>query len=186
MSIRWNQVTELQAKGRLYACGYCGAKVRPSRGYIAENEGYHIAICPHCTQPTFLKPNQQTPGASYGNEVSELPGDIKGMYTEVRKSMQVSAYTVAVLGCRKILMHIGVEKGAEQGKSFAHYIDHLDEQNFFPPGGKEWVDQIRQVGNIANHEIRIMAAEDAKALINFVEMILKFIYEFPSKVAKPE
>jgi hypothetical protein len=53
-----------------------------------------------------------------------------------------------------------------------------------PPNGEEWVDHIRQKGNEANHEIVLMSSEDAKDLITFIEMLLKFIYEFPNKIKK--
>jgi hypothetical protein len=47
------------------------------------------------------------------------------------------------------------------------------------------VDYIRTKGNEANHEITIMSDEDAKDLITFSEMLLKFVYEFPAKVPVP-
>jgi hypothetical protein len=53
-----------------------------------------------------------------------------------------------------------------------------------PPNGRGWVDHIRTKGNEANHEIVLMSAEDALELISFSEMLLKFIYEFPSRVPK--
>ena len=43
-------------------------------------------------------------------------------------------------------------------------------------------DYIRTRANEANHEIQLMNAEDAQALITFVEMLLKFIYQFPNMV----
>ena len=81
-------------------------------------------------------------------------------------------------------MHIGVEQGAEEGKNFLHYVNYLADRGYVPPNGRHWVDHIRQKGNEANHEIRLMAREDASDLILFIEMLLKFIYEFPSMVPK--
>ena len=43
-----------------------------------------------------------------------------------------------------------------------------------------WVDHIRKKGNEANHEITLMTDKDAKDLIVFLEMLLKFIYELPN------
>ena len=37
-------------------------------------------------------------------------------------------------------------------------------------------------GNEATHEIAVMGEQDAKELISFIEMLLRFIYEFPSMV----
>ncbi|EEF78683.1 hypothetical protein MDMS009_2856 [Methylophaga thiooxydans DMS010] len=36
--------------------------------------------------------------------------------------MEVNAYTAAELICRKILMHVAADKGADEGKSFAAYL----------------------------------------------------------------
>jgi hypothetical protein len=53
---------------------------------------------------------------------------------------------------------------------------------YVPPDGKGWVDHIRKKGNEATHEIALMTAADAEELISFVEMLLKFVYEFPARV----
>jgi hypothetical protein len=37
--------------------------------------------------------------------------------------LTVSAFTSAVLTCRKLLMHLAVEKGAQPGKSFLEYVE---------------------------------------------------------------
>jgi len=79
-------------------------------------------------------------------------------------------------------MHLAVEKGAPQGKSFLEYVEYLSQKGYVPPDGKAWVDYIRTKGNEANHEIKIMSADDAKRLITFLEMLLKFVYEFPAQV----
>lgn len=85
---------------------------------------------------------------------------------------------------RKLLMHIAVEQGADEGKSFMSYVGYLDENHWIPPNGRGWVDAIRKNGNEAAHEIVIAAEDDAKLLLDFVEMLLKFVYEFPAKCEK--
>ena len=79
-------------------------------------------------------------------------------------------------------MHIAVSKGAEEGKSFLQYVEFLSQKGYVPPDGKGWVDHIRERGNEANHEIKIMSADDAESLIQFSEMLLKLVFEFPKKV----
>ena len=80
-------------------------------------------------------------------------------------------------------MNIAVEEGAEADKTFAHYVDFLAAKGFVP-NGKPWVDHIRKVGNIAAHQIELMSAQQSSELITFVEMLLRFIYEFPNRVPK--
>jgi hypothetical protein len=82
-------------------------------------------------------------------------------------------------------MHIGVDSGAATGLNFLEYVEYLAAKGYVPPNGKTWVDHIRRKGNEANHEIVLMQKEDAEQLIDFVEMLLKFIYEFPNRVPKP-
>lgn len=94
--------------------------------------------------------------------------------------MAVGGHTAAVLCCRKLLMHIAVSTGAKAGLPFIEYVEFFAAHNYIPPGASDWVDHIRRKGNEANHEIVIMSAEDAKDLLNFSEMLLKMIYEFPA------
>lgn len=80
-------------------------------------------------------------------------------------------------------MNIAVEEGAEADKTFAHYVDFLAAKGFVPLNGKAWVDHIRKIGNVAAHQIELMSAQQSE-LITFVEMLLRFIYEFPNRVPK--
>ncbi len=140
-------------------------------------------ICSFCTKPTFFDyDDKQYPGAPLGAPVENVPPDIGRLYDESRQCASVGSYTSAVLTCRKILMHIAVQKGAKQGDSFVKYVEYLAAKGYVPPDGKIWVDYIRQKGNEANHEINLMNEQDARALIAFVEMFLKLVYEFPKKV----
>ena len=179
---------------RRFTCGHfgCGREVASNLGWIYKNshnamvEGA-IYVCPMCHRPTFFddtnNPSLQVPGASFGRNIDHLPKDISDLYEEIRKATAVGAYTSAVLSCRKILMHIAVEKGADSGESFVAYVEYLVKNHFAPPGSQAWVDKIRDRGSEANHEIKIMIRDEAEELINFVEMLLKFIYEFPAKIA---
>ena len=108
------------------------------------------------------------------------------LYQESRTCVAASAYTSSILTCRKLLMNIAVSQGADEGKRFIDYVDYLSENGFVPPNGKAWVDHIRKKGNEATHEIRLMQRADAIELINFTEMLLKFIYEFPAIVPGSE
>ncbi|MBI2419438.1 MAG: DUF4145 domain-containing protein [Ignavibacteriales bacterium] len=97
----------------------------------------------------------------------------------------INAFTAAVLICRKLLMHIAVTLGADEGKQFIFYVEFLEKMGYIPPGGKGWVDYIRKKGNEATHEIVMMTKDEAGDLIAFSEMLLKIIYEFPSRIPKP-
>lgn len=117
-----------------------------------------------------------------GNPVNSLPQNIGQLYSEIRSCTSAGAYTASVLACRKLLMHLAVEQNAPPGKSFMVYVEYLRDNHYLPPGGEDWVDHIRKAGNEANHEIKLMEQQQASELISFIEMLLKFIYEFPARL----
>ena len=177
----WND--ESQIESREFCCGYCCNVVATNKGFFDEEGKYRAYPCPHCEKLTFFdNSGNQTPGVIPGNDVDYLPKELQAIYNEARGCVSVNAFTAAVLACRKLLMHIAVEQKAEPGKPFFYYVEFLADNGYVPPNGKGWVDHIRKKGNEANHEIVLMTAEDAKELISFSEMLLKFVYEFPARV----
>jgi Domain of unknown function (DUF4145) len=169
-----------------YTCGYCSKHTGPNMGYFASGDRQgRILICTFCSQPTYFDQNQkQYPGAQFGNAVASLPKDVDCLYAEARSSIAAGAYTGAALICRKILMHIAVEKGAAKDKSFQFYVEYLATAGYIPPDGKGWVDHIRSKGNEATHEIVVTQKPDAEELLSFLEMLLRFVYEFPARIPK--
>ncbi|MFX0202357.1 MAG: DUF4145 domain-containing protein [Candidatus Hodarchaeota archaeon] len=176
----WNNTGSIG--GYKYTCGFCGTYVGPSNGYSNKISNRYIRICPKCDKPTFFEGNEQTPSPLLGNDVTNIPAEIAPLYNEARACTGVNSFTATVLACRKLLMHIAVDKGADEGKRFIEYVEYLSDAGYVPPEGKGWVDHIRNKGNEANHEIVIMSKDDALDLITFIEMLLKFIYEFPSRI----
>lgn len=173
-----------------FECGFCNNTVSSEKGYglvdTMERIKGAIYICPHCKTPTSMDgEGTPFPSPSFGSTVKNVPSDLSRLYDEARRCTSSNSFTAAVLICRKILMHIGVEKGGDQGKGFVYYVEHLASHGYVPPNGKDWVDHIRKKSNEANHEIVIMNDSDAKDLIVFIEMLLKFIYEFPSMIPQP-
>lgn len=173
-----------------FTCAHCGNQIASNFGYgghgINSNRSSSIYICHFCTRPTYFDPDgEQIPGKAYGNDINEISDKgIQTLYHEARNATSANCYTAAILCCRKLLMHIAVSKGAKVGESFADYVEYLSKNNFVPPDAKIWVDHIRKKGNEANHEIVIMSPEDAKELIDFCEMLLKIIYEYPASIQK--
>ncbi len=184
----WSNSNSIVSKS--YTCGYCGNSLVSNVGYSGfgfnSNRPSFIYICHFCTRPTYFDPEgEQIPGKAYGNDVNEISEKgIQTLFQEARNATSANCYTAAILCCRKLLMHIAVSKGAKVGASFADYVEYLSNNNFVPPDAKIWVDHIRKKGNEANHEIVIMSPEDAKELIDFCEMLLKIIYEYPASIQK--
>lgn len=189
---RWYGIGSIESKN--YVCGYCGNDISSFRGYYISTDGYtspngegYIYICHHCNKPTYISYNCQVPGSLYGEVFDkEIFNDelIYLLYEEARKCMKVNAYTSVGMCCRKLLMHIAVNCGAKEGQKFIEYVDFLDSNGYIPTNCKTWVDIIRSKGNEANHEIIVLTQDDAKQLINFIQMIISVIYKMPYQAKK--
>jgi hypothetical protein len=180
MPIVWNQTFDLPPKS--YVCGFCSNRVSSSKGFAGGGVACTIYICPHCSSPTYWLGDKRIPDVAPGGIVTNVPQSVDALYREARDAYSASAHTASVLACRKVLMNIGVDQGAKAGLSFLEYVDYLAAKGHLPANGRGWVDHIRQQGNEATHEIRLMTSAESGLLIIFVEMLLKVIYEFPSLV----
>ncbi len=190
---KWRGIGQISS--RKYKCGYCNSEVASEKGWDLQADSDFfpsrsnivgaIHVCPHCEYPTFFKDDEQIPMPFFGSDVKHISSkEVESLYNEARACMAVTAFTAAVLCCRKLLMNIAVSKGAKTNEKFIVYVEYLDSKGFIPPDGKEWVDQIRKKGNEATHEIQLMDKRDAENLLTFMEMLLKFIYEFPNMLPK--
>lgn len=184
--LTWSNSTVVGHKS--YKCGHCGNALAEEKGYTASiRQGGHdkrqakIYICHFCTEPTYFSPDgRQIPGARIGHPINHIENvSVDNLFKEAQDCFSISAYTSAVICCRKLLMSISVELEAKSGNSFAYYVNFLNNNGHIPPNGKEWVDSIRKLGNEANHEIQFKTEKEAKLILTFTEMLLRFIYEMP-------
>lgn len=192
----WQGVDKLEE--RTYRCWNCDTFVSSSLGWFngktTKQQVYEdliLHICPKCALPTLFGRRSdysyvQIPPAKTGSPISGLPDDVAGLYREACAAAAANAHTAAVMVCRKLLANIAVGKGADKGLQFLPYVKWLVKKGWVPPDGEGWVDHIRDKGNEANHEIALMDADASKLLIEFAEMLLRFIYEFPAKVPAPK
>lgn len=180
---------------RRYICGYCDSPLASQFGYyafpvndqgqtITNRSSGRIYICHYCDGPTYFdEDGKQTPGSAFGGQVRNIPKEeVESLFNEARNCMKVNAYTAAAMCCRKLLMNVAVDQDAGENKTFAYYVDYLADQGYLPPNGKKWAGHIKDKGNEANHEIPLIGSEDAKELIEFSEMMLKFVYEYPARI----
>jgi len=179
-------------KEESYRCGYCGYEVSSEKGWTTESTDYaFIRICPHCNGPTFFAVGgRHWPGPKEGRGVTNLSKAVAAAYDEASNSITVGAFTGSVMLCRKILMNVAVEKGAEEGLAFKDYVDWLGTEGYAPKGSEEWLEYIKDQGNEANHEIVPKGIEEARKVLLFTEQLLRNALELPSlvppKPAKPE
>jgi hypothetical protein len=190
--LAWQNIQKLGS--HKFTCGYCGQPLASEYGWHAVrqentvrgmvNVTYaNVYVCHHCSRPTLFDKDtgKQTPGCAFGKPVQNVSDkSLADVYEEARTATSAGCYTAAVLCCRKLLMHLAVANGAKEGESFKSYVEFLAKNNHVPAACKSWVDQIRDTGNEANHEIKMMKKDDAEYLVSFCEMLLKITYEFPA------
>ena len=177
--VEWEAAAQLER--RSFMCGHCDTVVGPDKGYYAAQADFRIYLCPTCQQPTFFDAERQTPSPSFGRRVAFLPDTVEALYDEARRCMSASAYTAAVLTCRKLLMNIAVQQHAEPNQSFVRYVEFLKDHGWVPPNATGWVELIRTRGNEATHEVRLMERPEAEQLLSFLELLLTFMYELPAR-----
>lgn len=167
-------------------CGHCGVTVEPA--VIAQSPGPRGVIdfvrCPSCGEGTVLASNGIAyPSAPAGVLVPNLPPDVEVAWREARSAHAVAAYTAAEIMCRKILMHLAVDVvKSGSGKNFSQYVTDLDDAGFVAPGLRAVVDQIRQRGNAANHELPASTEQESLTTMAITEHLLRTIYELPGLV----
>jgi len=86
--------------------------------------------------------------------------------------------------CRKILMHVGVDKGAKEGDTFASYLDYLQSQGYITPPMMEWVKLIRDHGNKSTHKLERPERKRAESTLDFTAELLRVVYEMQHMAAK--
>lgn len=191
--MEWYDTKKLSSKE--FKCGSCDKEVASQEGYFVLDERRigtirHIArdtaiyICHYCSFPNLItSEGEQFPGPKFGDSIEFISEpSVEELYNEARKCFSVNAFNAVMMCCRKLLMNISVSEGAKEGLSFAKYIDFLGENGFVPPNGKEWIDEIRKLGNEANHKIIQPTKENAELILVFTCMLLRFVYEMPGRL----
>jgi hypothetical protein len=130
LPFEWQKVSNI-GPALAFRCGFCGRDVASGVGFYTSATNVFVAICPMCNQPSYFDLHEdrkiQIPGHQPGGSVEHLPPPVESLYAEARAAMAANAPTVAVLGFRKLLMHIAVEKGAAAGDTFQNYVNYLEQ-----------------------------------------------------------
>ena len=189
MSINWRGPVHIHAQQ--WRCAYCDRDVASNWGWsgrelMGDPEGdpdalyydyYYVPICPQCSLPTFLFPRADIVAARSDDALEHLPNDVAALYYEARACTTVNAHTGAMLLGRQLLMHIAVAQEAEPHKTFAYYVDYLSDRGVVSAGMRDSVKEIRELGDETDHALVAASREQAEALLTFVAMLLKAVYE---------
>lgn len=180
----WKGYTDLPSFK--YICGYCGKQVGSNIGYYPYYNGqgwqhkYAVYLCPFCGRPSFKEGERMTPGTAYGDEIEGLPDTVQSIYDEARESYKAGAFTGVILISRKVLANVAIYFGAKDGESFVSYVDYLVNQGYVPTKSRDWIDKIRTEGNNATHNQTSRNQDDAKRILDFIQMLLLINFKFNS------
>lgn len=187
MGLVWQSTLEIASVG--FTCGWCHREVASQHGWTARDDDERhrdvaaiIAICHRCTAPTVILDADryskvQMPPPSPGRHVQHLPDDVQAIYTEARRACGAGAWTAAAMALRAVIAYVAVDRDAPKGRTFQQYVDWLAEHHYLPPGGAEWVKQIKDTGNDAAHELTPLGEDVVQLVLDFTELLLRFVYE---------
>ena len=120
------------------------------------------------------------PAAPAGGNVASLPDDVAQAWREARTAHSVAAYSAAEMMCRKILMHMAVDRaGANPGRKFVEYLDDLKSGGYLTTGTEPAVQKIKDRGNAANHELPASTEQESLATLGVTQYLLRGLYEIP-------
>ncbi|MFA5866355.1 MAG: DUF4145 domain-containing protein [Actinomycetota bacterium] len=171
-----------------YTCSFCNNRVSGAvvaADIVAGGPTIKWLWCTECGNPSVLALDQAIyPGVLFGPQIEGLPSETDAAYGEARRCMSVNAFTAAELICRKILMHVAVEKGAKEGDTFINYISHLEKEGYVTPPMKKWVTLIKDHGNDATHVLEAPNGDHAESTVMFTAELLRLVYEMEHLAAK--
>lgn len=117
-------------------------------------------------------------------------GDALTTWNEARACLGVGAYTASVMMCRKLLMHMAVEEGLpekndkDRAPSFVQCMDYLEAEGVITKRNRGWADNIKDIGNEANHDLASISKEPATSVATFTRQLLHEVYELPFLAAQ--
>lgn len=128
-------------------------------------------------------PNKMPFGEPAGTPEPELQ-----IWQEVRRCFSVNAYTAAAMLCRKILLHMVFTHQRSKDPdakpkdlSFAAAVRYLSENGVITADQRTLADNIKNIGNKANHELPQITEQEAGDMALFTYFLFLSAYEMPSR-----
>ncbi|NMM31415.1 MAG: DUF4145 domain-containing protein [Cellulomonas sp.] len=160
-----------------FTCGICGTAINGAVIATARDLPVKWIRCVKCQFGSVVNGSVQSPAPERGESVDGLPDGIGAVYGEARRCLGVAAYSAVDLLCRKLLMHVAMDKGAARSLTFGQYLDHLQQIGYITPPLMPWVDHIRKRGNLATHELPTPSEDEAEDTLAFTAQMLRLVYE---------
>lgn len=139
--------------------------------------------CVTCLHGFVVNDNVISPPTKPLRTPDKLPPADAAVWEEVRVCLGAGAYMAAVMLCRKLLLHIAVDKGLApendkgRGPGFAECVTHLQEVGTITGPMLDWVEPIKDIGNEATHKIVTVTQAEATEVATFTLQLLVLAYE---------
>lgn len=172
-------------------CGHCGAVSQLVIGHTFARGVDHVDVswlrCPRCLRGSVVNGDVQSPPLMDFVTPDGLPKDESALWEQARSSLSVGAYAGVAMICRKLLLHVahthrrGVNPDVKAFSNFAQAVEYLENEHVILASHKLWVDQIRKLGNRANHELPVIEQDEARNIMQFTHQLFVNVYEMPAK-----
>ncbi|MFZ0731768.1 MAG: DUF4145 domain-containing protein [Candidatus Sulfotelmatobacter sp.] len=161
----------------LWACCGCESAVLVHRWEMVGAEGE-----PGAPQPEVFVYPPRTYGKKQPKYFIKLPRPLSKLYNEVVEAFNSGSMLLCTIGLRALIEGVCIDKGITQGK-LEQKIDGLSK--FFP--NKTLIDSLhgfRFTGNDAAHDLEAMYPTEASDVVDVMEDLLNFLYEFDYKASQ--
>ncbi|MCG3134370.1 MAG: hypothetical protein HMLKMBBP_01676 [Planctomycetes bacterium] len=183
---------------------YPGGGGQPTRTF---HDRVAVLYCRHCRQGVVVIEEAWVgdyPMRAGRNEVGEihwnginwwpLPGDasrpdvpprIARALGEAMRALHAQCHSSAAVMARRTLEAVTEDKGAPNG-TLKQRVDELATRGLLLPALMEMATEVRLIGNVGAHfdPMEEVSAADARALVEFVIELLKYLYELPAELAR--
>lgn len=151
--------------------------------YMSNNRAKDIVTLANRNFDSLATDIEWIPESVLGKEFEDVPDVISDSASEAFACYSIRAYRAAILMSRSVVEAIAKDKGITTG-NLQSKIATLENQRIISPLVKEQADEIRFFGNEMAHGdfAAPVKAEDAKEVLNFLEVLIDAVYQQPAKL----
>lgn len=151
--------------------------LRDYRGRLRPHPWSAVVSCGQCGMVTAVCQGEQYPPSDDWADDRDVPAHVSRAYEEARECLAAGQHTATAMLCRKMIMNLVVDHGAEEGKKYAEYVVWFAEKGYITAPIKRWVEFIRDCGNKANHRLDAVGKRRAMAAFMLTTELMRRVYE---------
>lgn len=116
------------------------------------------------------------------NGFTHIPKDIQSVYTESIKAFNNGMMILAAIGIRSVIEAIAIERKIAV-RGIETKINRMVKMNIITPDGATLLMFIKDLGNLATHEIKKHHRDDLALCLDIIEGVLRSLYIHPKQAA---